>query len=86
VIYLALPELPYIAERAMGAEDEAYQLAVDVAAGCLHSVGGIAARLRTATEARPPQGARPSVRGRGSHLAADAHQPLATGVGTWIEA
>ena len=32
--------------------DEAYELVMDVAAGHLDQVGGIAARLRTATEAR----------------------------------
>lgn len=33
--------------------DEAYEFIIDVAAGRLDSVDGIAARLRTATEARP---------------------------------
>jgi death-on-curing protein len=35
--------------------DEAYQLVMDVAAGRLDSVDGIAARLSTATDARPPR-------------------------------
>lgn len=34
------------------ANDEAYDLVIDVAAGHLDSVGDIAARLRTATESR----------------------------------
>jgi len=35
--------------------DEAYQLVIDVAAGYLDSVDGIAARLSTATEGWPPR-------------------------------
>ena len=51
MIYLALSELLHIAERAL-TNDAAYDFVIEIATGQLDSVDDIAARLRTATEAR----------------------------------
>jgi hypothetical protein len=53
VIYLSLAELVYIAERATGANDAAYELIMQIAAGELDSVDEIAGIPETSTAPRP---------------------------------